>query len=509
MRPNPETRFLNETGFLQWRKSACGLTAVESSGDRETASDVRRPFFLEMTEKERMRSRLASLPLIRDRVPARYRPALILESFYNVGTGAFVCLFLLSTVVLKTIIGGTATHLALLAILFGGSSLFSPLVSWLGREFSMRSLVVYPNLLVAALLLVTISPVGGATLFTLIVGAAFIVRVFPRVGEMNMYRVNYPVTHRGAAVGWVKAVSAVSALTVTLTGYWWFTFQPDYYWVVYWLVAILLFVSTLFYARLPISKNNVFARDDAVKPHDAFFNGLKIFLADRRFLCFQGGFALAGFANHMAMVYVAEVLREDVIVDKLSTELVPQVLQGLLLETWNLDRQSIETLIVGLVFAVLPVMFMMISAPFWGRFLDRTNPMIARAIFNTFQWIAYSLHAYGAMTLQVWPFLVGAIIHAIGNGGGTINWLTGSLYFARNENISLYNAIHVGLTGVRGLLAPLFGFYLISSQSFDLYLFRVECLDLGGGIFWVAAGLSLIGALVMLIQGLTDPGPRE
>jgi hypothetical protein len=456
-----------------------------------------------------MRSRLANSPWIRNRVPARYRPALILESFYNIGTGAFVCLFLLSTVVLKTIVGGTETHLALLAILFGGSSLFSPLVSWLGRKVPMRSLVVYPNLLVAALLLVTISPVGGATLFTLTVGAAFIVRVFPRVGEMNMYRVNYPVTHRGAAVGWVKAVSAVSALIVTLAGYWWFTFQPDYYWVLYWVVAALMFVSTLYYARLPISRNNVFARDDAVRPHHAFWNGLKIFLADRRFLCFQGGFALAGFANHMAMVYVAEVLREDVIAQRSVASLVPQMLRGLLLETWNLDRQSIETLIVGLVFAVLPVMFMMTSAPFWGRFLDRTNPMIARAIFNTFQLVAYSLHAYGAMSLQVWPFLVGAVIHAIGNGGGTINWLTGSLYFARNENISLYNAIHVGLTGVRGMLAPLVGFFLLSSQTFDLYLFRVQCLDLGGGIFWVASGLSLLGALVMLVQGLTDPGPRE
>ena len=218
-------------------KSACGFAGAESSNNRETASDGPWVIFLEVIEKERMRSRLANLPLIRDRVPARYRPALILESFYNIGTGAFVCLFLLSTVVLKTIIGGTEEHLALLAILFGGSSLFSPLVSWLGRKISMRSLVVYPNMLVAALLLATISPVGGATLFTLIVGAAFVVRVFPRVGEMNMYRVNYPVTHRGAAVGWVKAVSAVAALTVTLTGYWWFTFQPDYYWAVYWLVA--------------------------------------------------------------------------------------------------------------------------------------------------------------------------------------------------------------------------------------------------------------------------------
>lgn len=454
-------------------------------------------------------SRLANLPLIRDRVPLRYRPALVLESIYNIGTGAFVCLFLLSTVVLKTIIDGTESHLALLAIMFGGSSLFSPLVSWLGRGISMRSLVVYPNLLVASLLLLTAVPLVGPGLFTLIVGGAFIVRVFPRVGEMNMYRVNYPASHRGAAVGWVKAVSAVAALTVTLTGYWWFTLFPEYYWALYWLVAALMFVSTLFYARLPLSRKNVFARDDAVLPHHAFMKGVRVFLTDRRFVFYQFGFALAGFANHMAMVYVAEVLREDVIAQRSISELVIPSMRGLLLDTLQFDRQSIETLIVGLVFAVLPVLFMMTSAPFWGRFLDRTNPMIARAIFNTFQLVAYCLHAYGAMSLQIWPFLAGAVIHAIGNGGGTINWLTGSLYFATNENISLYNAIHVGLTGLRGMLAPVVGFCLLSSQTVNLYFFQFQCLNMGGDIFWVASGLSLAGALVMLVQGLTDPGPRE
>jgi hypothetical protein len=45
---------------------------------------------------------VVNLPLIRDRVPARYRPALYFETFYKVGAGAFMSLFLLSGVVLKT-----------------------------------------------------------------------------------------------------------------------------------------------------------------------------------------------------------------------------------------------------------------------------------------------------------------------------------------------------------------------------------------------------------------------
>ena len=443
-------------------------------------------------------------------MPARCRPALYLETFYNVGAGAFISLFLLSGVVLKTVIDGSAGHLALLAAMFGGSSLLSPLVSYCGRSIPMRTLVVVPNFIVALLLVATISSYGGATFFAAVVGGAFIFRVFPRVSEMNMYRVLYPATHRGAAVGWIKAVSAIAALSVTVMGYWWFSFQPAYYWVPYWLVAALLVGSALCYARIPISRNNVFARAEQVAPHRAFWEGVRIFLSDRRFVMYQIGFSFAGFANHMAMIYVAQVLKEDVLEFRSLEQLVPGALRNLILVSWGLDRETVVTMIVGFIFAVLPVFLMMTSAPFWGRFLDRINPMSARALFNSFQTVAYGLHAYGGLTLQVWPILLGAAIHAISNGGGTINWLTGSLYFARSEHTSLYNAVHVGLTGVRGMIAPIFGWYLYLDEI-DLFggAVRFKGAGLGAGMFWVAMGLSLLGAVFMFWQGLTDPGRRE
>lgn len=438
-------------------------------------------------------------PHIRDHVPARSRPALYFESLYNVGAGGFLALFLLTPVALKTVVDGSAEHLALFSAMFGGSSLLSPLVSYCGRRIKMRSLVVYPCLAVAACLLATASPVGGATFFTLAVGSAFVVRVFPRVAEMNMYRVVYSPTHRGSAVGWLKALSAIAMLSVTLFGYWWFSFQPSLYWVVYCLVAVLLVVGAWSYSHIPIPRRNLFARPDAIAPHRAFWQGLRLFLDDGRFVLYQFGFALAGFANHMALIFVAEILREDVIGTRTAETLLPPPFDYLVFTYWGLDWQTAVSLIVGLIIALLPALLMMTSALFWGRFLDRVNPMIGRTVFNLFQAAAYGFHAYGGYTLQIWPFLVGTSLHAIGNGGGTINWLTGSLYFAKPERVSLYNAVHVALTGLRGLIAPICGLYLIGAEG----------LGLGPGIFVVAVVLSLAGASVMLFQGLTDPGPRE
>jgi len=214
---------------------------------------------------------------------------------------------------------------------------------------------------------------------------------------------------------------------------------------------------------------------------------------------YQCGFWLAGFANHMSMVFIAQVLTEDVIAERSVQSLLPATLRNLMFAFGELSRQTVVSLIVGMVIAVLPVLLMMVSAPFWGRFLDRSNPMIGRAIFNAFQAVAYALYAFGGLTLQIWPFVIAAILHAIGNGGGTINWLTGSLYFAPTEHVSLYNAIHVALTGLRGILAPLCGVYLLRSSG----------MNLGAGLFWVSSALSVLGVVVMLYQGLTDPGPRE
>lgn len=473
------------------------LEMQRNSGDSESSED--HVAFARHRLGRRFGAWVVNSPLVRDRVPARYRPALFYETFYNLGTGAFVTLFLTSSFVLKSVIDGTENHLALLAAMFGGSSLFSPIVSYCGRKFSMKSLVVYPNLLVASLLMATAIPIGGPLMFTIVVGSAFLVRVFPRVAEMNMYRILYPATHRGAAVGWIKAVSAVSALVVTLMGYWWFSYQPDRYWLLYGFVGLLLVFATMCYRQIPVSKTNFFAQNDGLTPYEAFWDGTKTFLSDRRFVFYQIGFLFAGFANHMAIVYVAQVLKEDVLATMTLEEMVPGVFRELVLVTWQLDRKTVEILIVGWIVAVFPVMLMMGSAPFWGRFLDRTNPMIGRCIFNTLQAVAYGFHAYGGLSLQIWPILVGSAIHAVANGGSTINWLTGSLYFAGSDRISLYNAVHVGLTGLRGLIAPLVGLYVYSSDG----------LGLGAGLFWVSVVLSLIGSVLMLWQGLTDSGSRE
>lgn len=437
---------------------------------------------------------------VKKRVPPRYRPTLYLESLYNLGTGAFFSFLMLSQVVIKTVLHGTSQHLSVIGMAMGGSSLLSPLVPLFGRKISMRSLVVYPNMLVGLMLFATAIPYKGAFLFTTVMAIVLTIRVFPRVGEMNMYRANYPDTHRGSAVGWLKAIAGISGLGITMMGYWWFGLFPDYYWGLYWVTGVFFIGSALCYRRIPNhGKLKLQEGEIPAHPFIAFFQGIKIFLSDKPFVLFQVGFAIAGFANHLAWVYVSEVLTEDVLKPQGVMNLIPSASFRFLSETLQLQQDTIITLIVGFIVALVPAVLIVLSSPIWGRYLDKVNPMMGRSIFNTLQCLAYGFHAYGGFSLKVWPFLVGAILHAIATGGGNINWSTGSLYFATNERVSLYNTIHVALTGIRGLIAPLVGQYLVELPGVSG---RVA-------VFAIASIMSLIGAGLMLYQGLTDPGPRN
>lgn len=429
-------------------------------------------------------SLLARLPGFRqalERMPPRNRPALFYESLANYGTGAFLTMFAITLVVLQTILHAELWCLALLATMFFGSSLISPLVTWVGRRVPMRLLVIIPNALVAGLLLLTLLPQSGPLLLTLVVGSSFLIRAFPRVAEMNMFRVLYPVTHRSTAIGWTRAVSAISGLSITLLSWWWFSAYPQHYEWLYCLVAALMLFASVCYSRIPVSRRNMFARNDPISPWRAFRSGFSAFVADRRFMQYQLGFAIAGIANHMALM------------------LIPKVLD---------DRVQASPATVGFITAVFPTMMIIGSSPLWGRFLDRRNPMVGRCIFNMLQCGAFVFYAIGGLTMQTWPFFLGTALHGISNGGGMINWLTGSMYFARQDQVPLYNGIHVCLTGVRGFIGPAVGYLLFIGPT-SVGGETITGMGLGPWVFAVSAVLSLAGGMFMLYLHATDTGPRE
>ncbi|MGB0716815.1 MAG: hypothetical protein ACPGXK_13110 [Phycisphaerae bacterium] len=131
----------------------------------------------------------------------------------------------------------------------------------------------------------------------------------------------------------------------------------------------------------------------------------------------------------------------------------------------------------------------------WGALFDRVGVLSFRVI-NVSCW-TLSLVAGLFATLAITnadgigpahiPWAVGlfalrGFLAGLGRGGGALAWHIGHLHFSESADSDLYMGIHVFLTGVRGLLAPLWGVWLWQ--------------NIGAGVWGVAIALS-VGSLVL------------
>ena len=169
-----------------------------------------------------------------------------------------------------------------------------------------------------------------------------------------------------------------------------------------------MILSAWSYIRIPLPRRVRSLMSDPVPISRALAESWTVFTRDRRFFRYQRAFFASGFGNLLSLGLVAEVLREH--------------LQA---PAWT----------IGMVVAFLPFLLKPLSAPLWGRLLDRITPMTARALFSCFMVATYSLYCYGGSALLLWPFLLGSVLQGASQSGTQINWTTGSLYFAPNRRV--------------------------------------------------------------------------
>ena len=136
----------------------------------------------------------------------------------------------------------------------------------------------------------------------------------------------------------------------------------------------------------------------------------------------------------------------------------------------------------------IPLLAMPMSIPIWARVLDRHHVVYFRSIHSWFFVLSTALVAASGL-LEALPLLfAGVVVKGFAFGGGALAWNLGHLDFAPEDQASQYMAVHVTLTGLRGLIAPFLGVSL-----YQLF----ERLSPGGGawVFAVASGLVVFAAI--------------
>jgi len=105
----------------------------------------------------------------------------------------------------------------------------------------------------------------------------------------------------------------------------------------------------------------------------------------------------------------------------------------------------------------LPLIGVAVFTPIWARRLDAAHILDYRARQAWSFVLAIGLFATATILSQAWLFWVGAVALGAAFAGGKLGWNLGHNDFASDEQSTLYMGIHVTLTGIRGLIAPLTG----------------------------------------------------
>ncbi|MEM7182846.1 MAG: MFS transporter [Spirochaetota bacterium] len=277
-----------------------------------------------------------------------------------------------------------------------------------------------------------------------------------------LYQKIYSPKIRGVVVGKIKQWQVLSTLLLSwLLGYLVET-SPSFYPPVYCLVGILGLLASLSFLTIESSQENKEESENI-----SFHNYLNILLQDKQFMLFLLFQFLLGMAN-IAGVAVFQVYANDKNYLALSPEKA--------------------ALIVG----VLPALAMFASVRLWGAIFDRIDIINFRILTSITMGLGFFIYPF----YGIWGATIGTIVWGFGRGGGQLAWSIGILDFAPEGQAASYLSIHTFLTGIRGVIAPFLGIWLV-----DTYIIPAQ-------LFWGVATLIFISAI--LTKSLVKvPGHRH
>lgn len=124
------------------------------------------------------------------------------------------------------------------------------------------------------------------------------------------------------------------------------------------------------------------------------------------------------------------------------------------------DRYALSQFDQMMISSSIPLIMMTFSMHIWSRMLDHRHIIHYRArqswVF-VLAFIVWSAAMFIDHRALLWA---GSILYGIGMAGGVLGWNMGHHDFATPEKANQYMGLHVSLTGVRGLLAPLIGVWI-------------------------------------------------
>ncbi len=339
----------------------------------------------------------------------------------------------------------SALQLTLLTMIWPVSNLLS---IWWGRLFERSCHKARYFLAVGVLgrlCLVWGLWLSGMPQFMILLGLVFSFNSLLIPAQNTIYQKNLEPGRRGRIYGYTLSLGLVVTIAFTFLAGRWLDHDGQSFRQILALTGLAGFVSAVLLSFIPIRETR--AAGDCQSPswreaiHAPFRNTLALLREDKPFASFERSFSIYG----MGFIVLQPVL-PIFLVDMLK-----------LTYTGNFIAKG--------VIAQIP---MLLLSPWLGKWHDRLHPFRFISIF--FGLLAlFPLLLIAASLLTPWPWLAQGMaylafaVFGLAMAGVNLAWNLGSIFFAGSGEASAYQSVHVTLTGIRGILAPLLALVLYRS----------------------------------------------
>ena len=278
------------------------------------------------------------------------------------------------------------------------------------------------------------------TLFACLVIAGYICRsaLLPFITEI--YSDNYPSGKRAAFFSKPLLLSVGIAALSGFIGSWFLELNINNYHWIFTFLGFCAFAKAVAIFSMP-------SKPIIDSPHTNPFGNMKYIIKDKSFGYVLLTWFIMGFANLWTLP-----LRVDYVT-------APE---------WGIEGSAIY---VAMIITIIPETIRMILIPFWASLFDKMNFVVLRMILNLFFGFGVLLFF---VTSNPWVIGMGSALIGAAFAGGSIAWNLWVTKYAPPGKAGAYMSVHVSLTGIRGTIGPILGYWtvnLIGAQNIGIISF--------------------------------------
>ena len=283
--------------------------------------------------------------------------------------------------------------------------------------------------------------------------------------QNSIFQKNIDGSRRAKVYGYTISLSMAFSVLITFTaGRLLDTHEQSFRWIMV-ATGIAGFFSCVMLSRIKVKEKRAHPREEALgfraRMKEPLTRSVALLKKNRQFAAFERSFSIYGMGFIM------------------MTPVIPIFLVDILKLSYTANFLSK---------GILSQAGMLFLSPLLGKLHDRMHPFrfislfFGVLMFFPLLIIVSSLFADQPVISTVLVF-VAYLIFGLAMTGINIAWNMSSIFFAGTEDASMYQSVHVSMTGIRGLIAPVLG--LVLMRTFGIK-----------AVFFVAAGFLATASIV-------------